>query len=139
MVSTAVVVSSVTLALAAYTAAHPPSTARYVALGDSYSSGLGAGSYISSSGSCFSVYFDNPGAETAVAGYLNELWNGQHPPPPPGADLQVAFDYWRPAAIVVVAVRQSPVVRVLTRLIGGPAFHIGNVFSWRLFSWRLRG
>ena len=35
----------------AATAAGPPAVS-YVALGDSYSSGLGAGSYISSSGSC---------------------------------------------------------------------------------------
>jgi lysophospholipase L1-like esterase len=51
-VSAAVIVSSAALALAASPAAHAASTARYVALGDSYSSGLGAGNYISSSGSC---------------------------------------------------------------------------------------
>jgi len=39
-------------ALAAAPPASAQSTVRYVALGDSYSSGLGAGSYISSSGSC---------------------------------------------------------------------------------------
>ena len=50
--TTAAVVSSVVLALAVSTAAHAASAARYVALGDSYSSGLGAGSYLSSSGSC---------------------------------------------------------------------------------------
>jgi len=52
IVSAAVIVSSAALALAASPAAHAASTARYVALGDSYSSGLGAGNYISSSGSC---------------------------------------------------------------------------------------
>jgi len=52
MVSTAVMVSSATLALTAATAAHAASTVRYVALGDSYSSGLGAGNNVSSSGSC---------------------------------------------------------------------------------------
>ncbi len=50
--STAVIVSSAAPALAASSAAHAASTVRYVALGDSYSSGLGAGGYISSSGSC---------------------------------------------------------------------------------------
>ena len=44
--------SSVGLALAVTPAARAASTVRYVALGDSYSSGLGAGNYISSSGSC---------------------------------------------------------------------------------------
>ncbi|HEU5416644.1 MAG TPA: SGNH/GDSL hydrolase family protein [Streptosporangiaceae bacterium] len=38
--------------LAAAPPASAQTTARYVALGDSYSSGVGAGSYISSSGSC---------------------------------------------------------------------------------------
>ncbi len=39
-------------AVSAAPAAGAAATARYVALGDSYSSGLGAGDYISSSGSC---------------------------------------------------------------------------------------
>ena len=85
-----------------------------------------------------SVYFALRSPETAVASYLNELWQGQHPPSPPSTELQAVFAYWRPAAIVVVAGQQSPVVRVLTQLFGGPTFHIGQVFSWRLFSWRLR-
>ena len=34
------------------TAAHAAAPVNYVALGDSYSSGVGAGDYISSSGSC---------------------------------------------------------------------------------------
>jgi hypothetical protein len=85
-----------------------------------------------------SVYFAQPSPETAVASYLNELWNGQHPPSPPSKELQAVFAYWRPAAIVVVDGQPSPVVRVLTQLFGGPTLHIGHVFSWRLFSWRLR-
>jgi hypothetical protein len=84
-----------------------------------------------------SFYFTHPSPETAVASYLNELWEGQHPPSPPSKELQAVFEYWRPAAIIVVASQQSPVVRVLTQLFGRPAFHIGQVFSWRLFSWRL--
>jgi hypothetical protein len=78
-----------------------------------------------------SHYFSYPSPETAVARYLNELWQGQHPAGPPGNELQAAFDYWRPAAIVVVAGQQSPAVRILTQLFGRPAFHIGQVFSWR--------
>jgi lysophospholipase L1-like esterase len=49
--SAAIVISSVGLILAA-SPAGAASTVQYVALGDSYSSGLGAGSYISASGSC---------------------------------------------------------------------------------------
>jgi lysophospholipase L1-like esterase len=44
--------SGLVTAVAATPAAEAASAVNYVALGDSYSSGLGAGSYISSSGSC---------------------------------------------------------------------------------------
>jgi lysophospholipase L1-like esterase len=44
--------SGLVTAVAAMPAAEAASVVNYVALGDSYSSGLGAGSYISSSGSC---------------------------------------------------------------------------------------
>jgi lysophospholipase L1-like esterase len=48
----AIVVSTAAAGLVTATAAHAAGGANYVALGDSYSSGLGAGDYISSSGSC---------------------------------------------------------------------------------------
>jgi len=48
----AVVVGAASAALVTATAAGAATTVNYVALGDSYSSGLGAGDYISSSGSC---------------------------------------------------------------------------------------
>jgi len=79
-------------------------------------------------------YFSHHSPETAVALYLNELWKGRHPPSPPSRELQAVFGYWRPGAIVVVADQQSPVVRVLTQLFGGPTLHLGHVFSWRLRS-----
>jgi lysophospholipase L1-like esterase len=49
---TAALVSGGVVAAVAVSPAVGASTVNYVALGDSYSSGLGAGSYISSSGSC---------------------------------------------------------------------------------------
>ncbi len=55
IVFSAAVLTSLTglvTAVAAMPAAEAASAVNYVALGDSYSSGLGAGSYISSSGSC---------------------------------------------------------------------------------------
>lgn len=54
MFSAAILVSTAGLvtAVSAVPAADAASSVSYVALGDSYSSGLGAGSYISSSGSC---------------------------------------------------------------------------------------
>jgi len=48
----AIVVSIAAAGLATATAADAAGPVNYVALGDSYSSGLGAGNYISSSGSC---------------------------------------------------------------------------------------
>jgi lysophospholipase L1-like esterase len=48
----AIVVSTVSAGLVSATAAGAAGGVNYVALGDSYSSGLGAGNYISSSGSC---------------------------------------------------------------------------------------
>jgi lysophospholipase L1-like esterase len=48
----AIVVSTAAAGLVTATAAHAAGAVNYVALGDSYSSGVGAGDYISSSGSC---------------------------------------------------------------------------------------
>jgi lysophospholipase L1-like esterase len=48
----AAIASSVSIGLVTLATASAASTVNYVALGDSYSSGVGAGSYISSSGSC---------------------------------------------------------------------------------------
>ena len=48
----AIVVSTAVTGLVTATSAHAAAPVNYVALGDSYSSGTGAGDYISSSGSC---------------------------------------------------------------------------------------
>ena len=66
--SAAIVISSAGLILAA-SPAGAASTVQYVALGDSYSSGLGAGSYISASGSC----------DRSTRAYP-EQWAGAHAP-----------------------------------------------------------
>jgi lysophospholipase L1-like esterase len=50
--SVAIVVSAGVASLVTGTAAHAAGPVNYVALGDSYASGVGAGNYISSSGSC---------------------------------------------------------------------------------------
>jgi lysophospholipase L1-like esterase len=52
VLSAAIVVSAGVTGLATGTAAQAAGPVNYVALGDSYSSGVGAGNYISSSGSC---------------------------------------------------------------------------------------
>jgi len=79
-----------------------------------------------------SFFFSYLSPETAVASYLDALWAGQQPASPPLQEIEAAFNYWRPNAIVVAAGPGSPVVRVLTRLFGRPSFHIGQVFSWLL-------
>jgi lysophospholipase L1-like esterase len=50
--SAAIVVSTAVTGLVTASSAHAAAPVNYVALGDSYSSGVGAGDYISSSGSC---------------------------------------------------------------------------------------
>jgi lysophospholipase L1-like esterase len=79
MVSTAVIVSAAALAAAASTAAHAASTVRYVALGDSYSSGLGAGNNISSSGSCGrsnNAYPEQWSADNSPASFVSVACSG---------------------------------------------------------------
>jgi hypothetical protein len=76
-------------------------------------------------------YFSNRSEQADVAKYLNALWKGQRPRSPSIKEIHAVFGYWRPAAIVVVASPRSPAVRVLTQLFGGPASHVGEVFSWR--------
>ena len=77
-------------------------------------------------------YFSVRSPRTEVAGYLDELWHGRHPPSLSDAELRAVVGSWRTAAIVVVTSQPSPLVRVLTRLFGRPTFHLGNVLSWRL-------
>jgi hypothetical protein len=77
-------------------------------------------------------YFQNHNQQTDVAWYLDELWQGQHPPGLSGAEVRAVLGSWRAAAVVVVISQPSPIARVLTRLLGRPTFHIGAVLSWRL-------
>src|SRR3984957_19071044 len=62
-------VGAASAALVTATAAGAATTVNYVALGDSYSSGLGAGDYISSSGSC-----------DRSANAYPQQWAGDNPP-----------------------------------------------------------
>jgi hypothetical protein len=77
-------------------------------------------------------YFANHSQQSDIARYLNSLWKGHDlSSGPPIGEIRAVFEYWRPAAIVVVTPR-PPIVRVLTQLFGRPATHIGDVLSWRL-------
>jgi lysophospholipase L1-like esterase len=77
--SAAIVVSGVTAGLVSGTAAHAAGPVNYVALGDSYSSGLGAGNYISSSGNCdrsTNAYPEQWAGANAPAGFVSVACSG---------------------------------------------------------------
>jgi hypothetical protein len=67
-----------------------------------------------------------------TADYLNHLWLGK-----PGAvaapsiaQLRSDLRYWRPAAIVAVASRDSQLGRYLSNVFGAPALQEGSVLAW---------
>jgi lysophospholipase L1-like esterase len=71
--------AAIGLTLALATPAQAASTARYVALGDSYASGVGAGSYTSESGSCqrsTNAYPAQWAAANAPASYVSVACSG---------------------------------------------------------------
>ena len=75
----AAALGSLSLAMLAPAAASAQSAAAYVALGDSYSSGVGAGSYIGSSGSCDQSTNAYPAlwdAANQPASYVSEACSG---------------------------------------------------------------
>ena len=80
-----------------------------------------------------SFFFQANSQPSDVARYLNSVYLGQHPRGLPDAEVRAVIgSSWRTAAIVAVTGPQSPVARLLTRLFGSPASHIGGVLSWRL-------
>jgi hypothetical protein len=79
-----------------------------------------------------SFFFQANSEPSAVARYLNNVYLGQHGRGLPDAEVRAVIGSWRTAAIVAVTGPQSPVARLLTRLVGRPALHIGGVLSWRL-------
>jgi hypothetical protein len=80
-----------------------------------------------------SFFFQAGSPPSDVARYLNSVYLGQHPRGLPDAEVRAVIgSSWRTAAIVAVTGPQSPVARLLTRLFGSSASHIGGVLSWRL-------
>jgi hypothetical protein len=79
------------------------------------------------------TFFFQPDSQPSdVARYLNALAQGRNPRGPSGAEIRAVIGSWHTAAIVAVTGARSPVARLLTRLYGSPASHIGGVLSWRL-------
>jgi hypothetical protein len=65
--------------------------------------------------------------------YLDQLWLGDPPrSAPTKAQAEDDLRYWRPAAVVAVTPRGSPVDRYLTGLLGSPTVESGGVIAWRL-------
>jgi hypothetical protein len=79
-----------------------------------------------------SFFFQANSQPSDVARYLNSVYLGQHPRVLPDAEVRAVIGSWHTAAIVAVTGPRSPVARLLTRLYGSPASHIGGVLSWRL-------
>ena len=65
--------------------------------------------------------------------YLDQLWLGDPPrSAPTKAQAEDDLRYWRPAAVVAVTSRGSPVDRYLTGLLGSPTVESGGVIAWWL-------
>ena len=79
-----------------------------------------------------SFFFQKNSQPSDVAKYLNALVQGANPRSLPDAEIRAVVESWHTAAIVAVTGPRSPVARLLTRLYGSPASHIGGVLSWRL-------
>jgi hypothetical protein len=77
--------------------------------------------------------FFGPPRVHALVSYLDALWAGQSPAfVPPPRMTRAALAYVRPAAVVAVTSRGSPLGRYLAGLFGPPAFAVGEVLAWRL-------
>jgi dolichyl-phosphate beta-glucosyltransferase len=64
--------------------------------------------------------------------YLDALWSGSSLPRAPSrAQIQADLAYLRPAAVVAVTSRGSPLEHFLTRLFGQPAVQVGRMLGWR--------
>jgi hypothetical protein len=70
---------------------------------------------------------------TKTVAYLDALWQGSSRVSPPSpAQIRADLAALRPAAVVAVTNRDSPLGRFLSRVFGPPAFQIGRLLAWRL-------
>jgi hypothetical protein len=70
-------------------------------------------------------------SQTATGKYLDALAAGpMQVKPPSRARIAANFTYWRPAAVVAVTSRGSPLAQFLTRILGPPAVQAGSVLAW---------
>jgi len=76
-------------------------------------------------------------AMTDTAYYINYLWNEtQQPayPAPSPAEVRSDLAMWKPAVVVAVTARQSPLGKYLIGIFGQPTTQHGQVLGWRLVS-----
>jgi hypothetical protein len=70
---------------------------------------------------------------TGLVLYLDKVWAGSaHATAPSQEQIRRDLAYLRPAAVVAVAGRDSPIGRVLAGLFGRPTYQVGQVLAWRL-------
>jgi hypothetical protein len=78
------------------------------------------------------VEYYGPSRITKLFLYLDALWSGtSHGAAPSKAQIRADLAYLRPAAVVAVTSRGSPLGRYLTAVFGVPAFGVGQVLAWR--------
>jgi hypothetical protein len=61
---------------------------------------------------------------------LDEFWAGSSPTRGSRALIRASLAYLRPAAVVAVTSRDSPLGRFLSRLLGQPTYQFGQVLTW---------
>jgi hypothetical protein len=79
-----------------------------------------------------SVMYFGPPRIASFFVYLDALWAGsRRAHAPSSAQILADLAYLRPAAVVAVTSRDSPLGQFLTRLFGQPAVQVGGMLGWR--------
>ena len=111
---------------------HQPETLRWQA--DTGQPGSLAGGWFvgpNQAGHASVMYFGPHGIADFFV-YLDALWTGSPQARAPSrAQIQADLAYLRPAAVVAVTSRDSPLGHFLTRLFGQPAVQVGRMLGWR--------
>jgi hypothetical protein len=78
------------------------------------------------------VEYFGPPRITAFFLYLDALWaRSPHARAPAQAQVRADLAYLRPAAVVAVSGRGSPLGQYLIKIFGPSAFKVGQVLAWR--------
>lgn len=77
------------------------------------------------------ISYWGPRYTTRAVVCLDTLWEGRDPGPGCARNLQLALEYWHPAALVADTGPGTPLVRFLIGLLGAPATRDGQLLGWR--------